>query len=45
VYIQTWGLKALSEGLAVVVHAFDPSTWEAEAGKFLTEKHCLEINK
>jgi hypothetical protein len=23
-------------GWAVVVHAFNPSTWEAEAGKFLS---------
>jgi hypothetical protein len=23
---------------AVVLHAFDPSTWEAEAGRFLSSK-------
>jgi hypothetical protein len=25
-------------GLAVVVHAFNPSTWEAEAGGFLSSR-------
>jgi hypothetical protein len=25
-------------GQAVVVHAFNPSTWEAEAGKFLSSR-------
>jgi hypothetical protein len=28
-------LRKQQLGLAVVVHAFNPSTWEAEAGRFL----------
>jgi hypothetical protein len=30
--------KNLGSGWAVVVHAFNPSTWEAEAGGFLSLK-------
>jgi hypothetical protein len=30
--------KFRNKGRAVVAHAFDPSTWEAEAGRFLSSK-------
>jgi hypothetical protein len=31
-------LKIYFYGWAVVVHAFNPSTWEAEAGRFLSSR-------
>jgi hypothetical protein len=31
-------LKTMNLGWAVVVHAFNPSTWEAEAGRFLSSR-------
>jgi hypothetical protein len=31
-------VKKLKLVLGVVVHAFDPSTWEAEAGEFLSSR-------
>jgi hypothetical protein len=39
--------KELNLSRAVVVHTFNPSTWEAEAGGFLslTEKPCQKQNK
>ena len=37
--IRYWYITAaLIAGLAVVVHAFNPSTWEAEAGGFLSSR-------
>jgi hypothetical protein len=30
--------KEDTEGLAVVAHAFNPSTWEAKAGRFLSSR-------
>ena len=37
---ETWEKthKKLGNGQAVVVHAFNPSTWEAEAGRFLSSR-------
>jgi hypothetical protein len=34
-------LKTISDGRPVVVHAFNPSTWEAEAGEFLSLRPAL----
>jgi hypothetical protein len=31
-------LKKNKKQLGVVVHAFNPSTWEAEAGRFLSSR-------
>ena len=31
-------IKNLGDSWAVVVHAFNPSTWEAEAGGFLSSR-------
>jgi hypothetical protein len=31
-------LKTLAVSWAVVAHAFNPSTWEAEAGRFLSSR-------
>jgi hypothetical protein len=33
---QQWKSKTISKSHFVVVHAFNPSTWEAEAGRFLS---------
>ena len=33
---RAWGVGGASGGWGVVAHAFNPSTWEAEAGRFLT---------
>jgi hypothetical protein len=35
---QDGNLKKAESGRAVVVHAFNPSTWEAEAGGFLSSR-------
>jgi hypothetical protein len=35
--------KALTPG--VLVHAFNPSTWEAEAGGFLSSRPAWSTNK
>jgi hypothetical protein len=32
------GRKEESKNQAVVAHAFNPSTWEAEAGRFLSSR-------
>jgi hypothetical protein len=34
--IKNFHLKKKKKSQAVVVHAFNPSTWEAEAGRFLS---------
>jgi hypothetical protein len=31
-------LKAVALELGMVAHAFNPSTWEAEAGRFLSSR-------
>jgi hypothetical protein len=31
-------IKIIQTGWVVVVHAFNPSTWEAEAGRFLSSR-------
>ena len=31
-------MKLRKNGLALVVHTFNPSTWEAEAGGFLSSR-------
>jgi hypothetical protein len=34
-------IRELRHRLGVVVHAFNPSNWEAEAGRFLSSRPCL----
>jgi hypothetical protein len=36
-------LKNSNTGWAVVAHAFNPSTWEAEAGRFLSSRSAWSI--
>jgi hypothetical protein len=36
--LTRWAGKNGSAGRAVVAHAFNPSTWEAEAGGFLSSR-------
>jgi major histocompatibility complex class I len=37
------GFKIAALKPGVVVHAFNPSTWEAEAGKFLSSRPTWSI--
>jgi hypothetical protein len=37
-YPEKTNLRKRGVELGVVVHAFDPSTWEAEAGGFLSSR-------
>jgi hypothetical protein len=37
------GLKSCQFGRAVVAHTFNPSTWEAEAGRFLSSRPAWSI--
>ena len=37
------GFKELKQELDVVVHTFDPSTWEAEAGGSLSSRLAWSI--
>jgi hypothetical protein len=37
-YDNIVALRIKDTGWAVVVHVFNPSTWEAEAGRFLSSR-------
>jgi hypothetical protein len=37
-YLLSAGIKSVYHRWAVVAHAFNPSTWEAEAGGFLSSR-------
>jgi hypothetical protein len=36
--IEDWCVRKIVPGRAVVAHVFNPSTWEAEAGGFLSSR-------
>jgi hypothetical protein len=39
------GVKRVAESWAVGVHAFNPSTWETEAGGFLSSRTARAIQR
>jgi hypothetical protein len=43
VTVEKLALEIQPVGWAVVVHAFNPSTWEAEAGEFLSSRPAWSI--